>query len=67
MTTQTQDLENSQKATQTAGLLMDDLRSLHKSNNQVLSTYAYDLLLEAVELKKKLDRLEHAVKLQAEQ
>jgi len=61
-----QDLENSTKASQTASLLLDDLHQLYKSPNQVLSTYAYELMTETGDLKKKLDRLAFAVKLAGE-
>lgn len=56
-----QDHENSQKATQTASLLLDDLHQLYKSENQVLSTYAYELMTEMGNMKQRLDRLAFAL------
>ncbi|MDD4911920.1 MAG: hypothetical protein PHP57_06450 [Sideroxydans sp.] len=61
MTTQTQDHENGTKASQTATLLLDDLHQLYKSENQVPSAYAYELMTEMGNMKQRLDRLAFAL------
>jgi SepF-like predicted cell division protein (DUF552 family) len=65
MRTTQNDLENLTKATQTSQLLVSDIQDLHKSENAILSSVAYDLLKEAAELHLKLKRLSEAVEVES--
>ena len=52
------DTENLTKAAQCAVLLSDDLRELISADNPLLAEFAMDLIADAVEIEKKLRRLQ---------
>ena len=55
------DKERTEKAAQTASLLVDDLRELVKADNPLLSVVATDLLQQFVELERKIRQINSVV------
>jgi len=51
------DIENAEKAAQSAELLVRDLQALHRTDNPFLAELTYGLIETAATLKSKLDRL----------
>ncbi|WP_124949382.1 hypothetical protein [Sulfuriferula thiophila] len=60
----TNDQENVLKSSQTANLLVQNLRDLVKSGNPLLAEMAFEILQQAVQIEQRLKRIESITRLE---
>jgi hypothetical protein len=58
------DQENLVKSSQTANLLVQDLRDLVKSDNPLLTEIAIEILQQAVQIEQRLNRIDSITRLE---